>query len=91
MNDASIVLSLSCGGSDALLTGDASSDIEEQVLALAGPIDTDLLKVGHHGSRYSSSVKFLETVKPQWDVISSGAGNTYGHPYPIAVQHLEQS
>ncbi len=91
VNDASIVLKLSCGGSSAMLMGDASSDIEDRILDGGAEVRADLLKVGHHGSRFSSEVRFLQAVQAQWAVISVGAGNRYYHPHPTALLRLKQA
>lgn len=91
VNDASIVLKLSCGGSSAMLMGDASSDIEDRILDGGAEVRADLLKVGHHGSRFSSGARFLRAVQAQWAVISVGAGNRYFHPHPTALLRLKQA
>lgn len=88
VNDSSIVLELRCDGSRAMLMGDASSDIEERILAGGADLRADLLKVGHHGSRYSSSPAWLAAVRPRWAVISVGQGNRYNHPHPTSLLHL---
>ncbi len=90
INDSSIVLKLLCGGSSAMLMGDASSDIEERILDAGVDVQASLLKVGHHGSRFSSSTRFLKAVQANWAVISVGDGNSYHHPHPTAVLRLEQ-
>jgi len=90
VNDSSIVMKLTCDGGQAMLMGDASSDIEERILESGADVHAELLKVGHHGSRFSSSVKFLAAVKPIFAVISDGQGNRYGHPHPTALLHLER-
>ncbi len=91
VNDASIVLRLSCGGSSAMLMGDASSDIEDRILDGGADVRAGLLKVGHHGSRFSSGVRFLRAVQAQWAVISVGAGNRYYHPHPTTMLRLKQA
>lgn len=91
VNDSSIVLRLSCGGSAAMLMGDASSEIEERMINSGTNIQAALLKVGHHGSRFSSSPIFLRQVQPRWAVISAGVGNRYHHPHPTTLLHLERS
>jgi competence protein ComEC len=90
INDSSVVLKLACGGSAAMLMGDASSEIEDRLLDGGVDVRADLLKVGHHGSRFSSSRRFLETVQPVWTVVSVGVGNSYHHPHPTTLLHLVQ-
>lgn len=91
VNDTSIVLKLHCGGSAAMLMGDTSSDIEERIIDGGVDVRASLLKVGHHGSRFSSSVRFLKAVQPTWAVISDGVGNSYHHPHPTALLRLKQA
>ena len=81
-NEGSIVLKVSCGEFDMLLTGDASSEQEMLMLERYGSsqLDCEVYKVGHHGSNTSSSDAFLSAMSPQYAVISCGAGNPYGHP-----------
>lgn len=88
VNDSSIVIRLTCAGSTALLTGDASSDIEERVMAAGADVQASLLKVGHHGSRFSSGPSFLRAAKPQVAVISVGINNRYRHPHPTTLLHF---
>lgn len=81
-NASSIVLQLRHGSSTFLLTGDAPKRIEEYlVLALGDYLHSDVLKVGHHGSRTSTSELFLDSVRPQIAIISAGKNNSYGHPH----------
>lgn len=91
VNDSSIVLRLTCDGSRAMLMGDASSEIEGRIIDSGADIRADLLKVGHHGSRFSSSPKFLAAVKPVWAVISAGVNNHYHHPHPTTLLHLAKT
>lgn len=87
-NASSLVLLLRFGAFTALLTGDAPADVEEEVAALAG--DVDLLKVAHHGSRTSSSTRFLQAITPELAVVSVGRRNRYGHPHPEVAARLEE-
>ena len=97
VNDYSAVLDLRFGEFSALFTGDLGEE-GEQLLLQSGPGEGnadlasgyDLLKVAHHGSRYSSSGGFLERVSPQWAVISAGIRNQYGHPHEEALERLAQ-
>ena len=86
-NDASIVLKMSFGTVDFLLTGDAEKDVESWMLPLYD-LDVEILKVGHHGSNSSSSSSFLAEVTPYVAIISVGSANTYNHPHPDAVSRL---
>lgn len=90
INDTSIVLSLTYGNDSALLMGDAGEEIEKHILPLLSP-GVDILKVGHHGSKYSSGADFIKKVSPQYAVISSGADNKYGHPSYKAIRNLQRS
>jgi competence protein ComEC len=87
VNDDSLVFRLVWGGLAVLFTGDIGSVTEERLLLHAGQLKADILKVAHHGSRYSSSEAFLDAVKPRTAVISAGYGNTFHLP---AVQTLER-
>lgn len=91
VNDTSVVLKLGCGGSSAMLMGDASIETEERIIDGGIDVHADLLKVGHHGSRFSSSVRFLQAVQPTWAVISAGVNNGYHHPHPTTLLRLEQA
>ncbi len=53
-------------------------------------LKSDVLKVGHHGSKYSSGTAFLKAIDPKYAVIEVGAGNPYGHPAPATVARLEE-
>ena len=78
LNDSSIVLKLTYGNNSFLFTGDATSNVEKVILSK--DIKADVLKVGHHGSQYSSTNEFLNVVNPKYGVISAGKNNNYGHP-----------
>jgi competence protein ComEC len=88
VNENSLVVHLSFGAFSALLTGDAPVLVEEAAIRDSGPVD--LLKVGHHGSRTSTSSAFLDEARPGAAVISAGRGNRYGHPHePVLARLVE--
>ncbi|MDO8668520.1 MAG: ComEC/Rec2 family competence protein [bacterium] len=91
LNDSSIVIKLVHGQSKFLLTGDAGLAVEKFLLANNSDLDVDVLKVGHHGSEYSTSQEFLDKVKPQLAVISVGKDNDYGHPNLRIIKRLERA
>ena len=80
-NDTSLVVRLYSCGHAVLFTGDLTQEGESMLLERTLLIDSDVLKVGHHGSRTSSSSEFIEAVSPDVAVISSGKANHYGHPH----------
>ncbi len=81
VNDSSIVSKLTYGENSFLFTGDAPKLIEDYLVEKYGNfLDSDVLKIGHHGSKTSSSELFIGTVSPVYSVISAGANNSYGHP-----------
>lgn len=90
LNEVATVLLLDLGEVEALFTADIGSR-EELALVTARVIpDIEILKVAHHGSKYSSSLDFLRVAKPEVALISVGARNTYGHPTRETLMHLEE-
>lgn len=87
-NDASVVLKLSFGEVSFLFTGDIGREAEGDILKRKADVRADILKVGHHGSRTSTSAEFLEQVKPKVAVIQSGRNNEYGHPHRETLERL---
>jgi beta-lactamase superfamily II metal-dependent hydrolase len=88
-NDSSLVLRISYGSRAALLVGDAEQAEERALLARPpGSLRADLLKVGHHGSRTSSSPELLTAVRPALAAISAGVRNRFGHPHPRTLAAL---
>ena len=85
-NDNSVVCQLIAGNVQVLFTGDMTQDVEKARLGLFG--DIDVLKVGHHGSAYSTSAGFLQVVRPEYAVISYKVGNDYHHPAKSALRRL---
>jgi competence protein ComEC len=87
-NNDSLVLRLSYGSRSFLLTGDMERGIEAKLLADGTDLHADVLKVGHHGSRTSSTESFLEAVSPSVALISAGYENSFGHPHPDVLARL---
>lgn len=89
-NDTGIVSRLSYGKDSFLFTADVSSKIEDMLINSKINLVSDVLKVGHHGSKYSTSEEFLQAVGPSVAVISAGKDNSYGHPTPEVLQKLQK-
>jgi competence protein ComEC len=87
VNDNSIVVRLQAGNTSFLFTGDAEGDAEQSMLNAGLDLRSDVLKVGHHGSSYSTTGQFLSAVSPSYAIISVGE-NPYGHPAPSTIQRL---
>lgn len=88
VNDSSIVLRMEHGATSFLFTGDAEAIAERWILASGQNIRADVLKVGHHGSRTSTTEEFLAAVAPTAAVIQSGANNQFGHPHREVTDRL---
>lgn len=88
-NDNSMVIRMDCGENSFLFTGDATKRIEGE-LKDNDIIDTDFLKVGHHGSSTSSTSEFLSKVSPELAVISVGEKNKYKHPSKTVLNTLNE-
>lgn len=81
-NRGSVVVRLVYGDTAFVLTGDAPVGIEEYLVSRRGTVLVgDVLKLGHHGSKTSTSDLFLDVVRPAYAVVSAGCENTYGHPH----------
>lgn len=88
-NAASIVAQLKYGETEFMLTGDAGVNIEEYLVGNYGNVlESEVLKLGHHGSRTSTSDLFLDTVTPLYAVASAGKDNSYGHPHTEVLAKL---
>jgi len=91
-NNASIVIRLQMGQRVAILAGDAEHKAEHELVARYGSdLAADFLKVGHHGSRSSTSQEWLQRVHPKWAVISAGSRNRFGHPVPATEFRLREN
>ena len=89
-NEYSNLIRVSYGQSSFLFTGDLVTAQEGELLRRGTPLCSTVLKVGHHGSRTSSSEAFLQAVNPRWAVISCGYANSFGHPHKEIVQRLSR-
>jgi competence protein ComEC len=90
-NDDSLVLRLHYHGRNILLPGDAERQAEHAILEEnnAGTLQADVLKVGHHGGKNSTTLEFLAAVQPRVAIISVGEKNSYGHPSPELLERLQ--
>lgn len=87
-NFASVVVKLIYNNISFLLTGDATIETEEILIQNDNDLAADVLKAGHHGSKYSSSIEFLQKIKPEYGVISAGKDNKFGHPTLRVLKNL---
>lgn len=87
-NATSLVGKIIYGENSVLFTGDAEEQTEQPLLMLGADLAADILVVGHHGSKNSTSASFLAAVAPQVAVIQVGAKNRYGHPTPEVLTRL---
>lgn len=90
-NEYSNLIRVSYGRASFLFTGDLTKEQEKIVLANGSNVQSTVLKVGHHGSKTSSSEEFLCAVKPQWAIISCGYINSFGHPHKEILQRLSNA
>lgn len=86
LNNNSIVLKLTYFNNKFLFTGDATSKVEKKLLKK--DIESDVLKIGHHGSEYSTTNDFLDKVNPKYAIIEVGKNNIYKHPKQITLDKL---
>jgi len=91
LNDASVVVKLTHGEVSFLLTGDAELDSEREMLSRGHDVSANILKVGHHGSKTSTSADFLKAVSPKTAVIMCGESNSYGHPHAEVIERLKKA
>lgn len=88
LNNASIVLRATYQNTSFLFMGDAEAEVEEAILQSGADIQSNVLKVGHHGSDTSTTSNFLSAVSPDAAVICCGTGNSYGHPSRATLDKL---
>ena len=95
-NDGSIVARLVYASTSVMLMGDAPKKTEDYLVEKAKKnpeaiiLESDILKVGHHGSKTSSTEKFVMAVNPMYAIISAGLKNSYGHPHPSTIATLKK-
>lgn len=91
LNCTSVVTRLSYGKVHLLFPGDAEEEVERALLeTFPNELQSDVLKVAHHGSKYTSRDAFLDKVKPSIAVIEVGKGNSYGHPHRQVMSRLKE-
>lgn len=88
LNNSSIILKATFKNTSYLFTGDATSEVEKKILNKN--IQATVLKVGHHGSKYSTTTDFLNKVNPKYAIISVGKNNSYNHPNQVTINKLEK-
>ncbi len=91
LNDASIVVKVTFGNVSFMLTGDAEQTSEGQILRGGYNLNSTILKVGHHGSKTSTTAAFLKQVDPDIAVIMVGSTNRYGHPHHETLANLSSA
>ena len=90
-NTGSQIYYVTDGNINILLTGDASIESEQNLINKYDLPKIDILKVGHHGSKTSSSKKFIDTIKPKYSLISCGKDNKFNHPNSSILEILKDS
>ena len=90
-NDNSNVIYAELGGYKFMFMGDASINTEKEIISKYNLLEIDVLKVGHHGSKTSSSKKFINEINPKYSIISVGKNNRYGHPNKEVLENLNKS
>lgn len=88
LNNMSIIMKITYGETSFLFQGDAESQVENDLLYSDYDLTADVLKLGHHGSKTSTTERYLNAVNPQIAIISCGQGNSYGHPRDTVMEYL---
>lgn len=90
-NNYSVIVKLKCDEVSFLFMGDAEKESENEILEQNFDLESDILKIGHHGSSSSSSSRFIKTVNPKYAVISAAKDNDYGHPHKETISVLKNN
>jgi competence protein ComEC len=90
LNNSSIVAKLIYQDTSFLFTGDAEAEIEQELIDSGIDLTSDILKLGHHGSKSSSIIEFLKKVNPQYAVAQVGEDNNFGHPHYRTMTSLNE-
>ena len=90
-NDNSSVIYTELNNHKFLFMGDAGVEVEQDLIEKYNLQDIDVLKVGHHGSKTSSSKTFIDEINPKYSIISVGKNNRYGHPNDSVLENLNNS
>jgi competence protein ComEC len=88
-NNYSAVLKVTYGSTKFLFMGDGETLVENELIASKQDLSANIIKLGHHGSKSSSSLTFLNKVSPSYAIISCGKGNDYGHPHKETLSNLK--
>ena len=88
MNNMSVVTKITFGENSFLFQGDAEKKVESAILKSGADVSADIIKIGHHGSKTSTSVSYIEAVSPKIAIISCGKVNSYGHPHEVTLDTL---
>jgi competence protein ComEC len=91
VNNSSLVVKITYGKSDFLFVGDLEEEGDEVVLPFGELLQSEVLKVGHHGSITSSTQPFLDVVDPDIAIVSVGKRNKFRHPSAVVMERLERS
>jgi competence protein ComEC len=89
-HDGMVVLKLNYGQNSFMFTGDMESKMEKYLISIDKNLTSNVLKIGHHGSKTSTSEAFLGYVNPDYAIISVGKNNRYGHPSQEVLERLNQ-
>jgi competence protein ComEC len=88
-NDGSMFVHIACNRASAMFSGDAPASVEKAMEPVGG-WSSEILKVGHHGSRTATDESWIQTVRPRYAVISVGRNNHYGHPNQEVLDRLQR-